>query len=118
MSTRWLHELAVPGWPDISSVYASYILAATLAIALILGGLWDALAIPCWAAAILSLGLQIPLLIGVLIGKIRTSLPPPTGHFKMFEEPEGLANVGWLRALAGFATSAVVLIAWFLANGG
>lgn len=118
MSTRWLHELAVPGWPDISSVYASYVLAGTLTVAVLLLRLSDALVIPCVFAALLSVGLQIPLLIGVVIGKTRASLPPPTGHFKMFRDPEGLAEVGWLRALAGFAVSAIVLAIWFLISGG
>jgi hypothetical protein len=32
VSTRWLHELAIPGRPDISSVYASYAFAGVAAV--------------------------------------------------------------------------------------
>ena len=107
MSLRWASELGIPGNPDISSVHASYVLACILAIGLLLSsltGFW-----PWFTVGILAVGFQIPLLIGIVIAKFRTSLPTAVGHAKMFPNPEPYEQIGWLKALGGFLTSAAVI---------
>jgi hypothetical protein len=113
MSTRWLHELAVPGWPDRSSIYASYVLAGVAAAGLFLGRvteLW-----PLFTLGMLCVGLQLPLLIGIALSKFRASLPPKAGHAKMFADPEPFEEIGWLKAFGGFITTAIVILALYLA---
>ena len=112
MSNRWLHELALPGRPDASSIYASYAFAGMLAVGLLLGrltGFW-----PLFAFGMMAIGFQIPLFIGIVLAKLRTSLPPPVGHAAMFRRPEPFAEIGWLRAFGGFITSAAVLCVFAL----
>jgi hypothetical protein len=112
MSTRWIHELAIPGSPDISSVYASYAFAAILAGSLVLARLssfW-----PWFTVGLIAVGLQIPLLIGIALAKARASSPPPVGRAKMFPNPEPFAEIGWLRASGGFLTSAALISAYAL----
>ena len=113
MSARWLLEqLAIPGSPDLSSVYASYALAGVLAGGLLLGRLTNFW--PWFVLGMLAIGFQIPLLIGIALAKFRSSLPPPVGHAKMFPNPEPFKEIGWLKAFGGFMTSAVVIMAFAL----
>jgi len=112
MSTRWIHELAIPGNPDISSVYASYAFAGILAGSFLLAHLYHFW--PWFTLGMIAAGLQVPLLLGILFAKFRAPLPPPTGHAQMFPDPEPFADIGWLRALGGFMTSAVVISVYAL----
>ena len=112
MSTRWIYELAVPGTPDISSVYASYSFAGVLAGSLVLASLFDFW--PWFTLGMVAVGLQIPLLIGIVLAKFRASLPAPVGHAQMFPNPEPFSEIGWPRALGGFMTSATVIAAYAL----
>jgi len=100
----------------MSSIYASYVLTALLALALATSSLMNSLLLGLLAA--LSVGLQLPLLIGVIIAKTRTSLPPETGHFSMFPDPEPLANISWARALSGFLATGVLVAVALLRGGG
>jgi hypothetical protein len=107
MSTRWLHELAIPGRPDISSVYACYSFASVVGLGLLLAHLthfW-----PWFSLALLATGFQIPLVIGIALAKFRTALPQPVGHARMYPDPEPLKAVGWLRAFGGFLASITVI---------
>ena len=112
MSTRWIHELAIPGSPDISSVYASYAFAGVLAASLMLANLFDFW--PWFTLGMIAVGLQIPLLAGIALAKSRALLPPPTGQAQMLPNPEPFSEIGWLRALGGFMTSAIVIAAYAL----
>ena len=67
MSTRWIHELAIPGSPAISSFHASYAFAGILAGSLLLARLTDFW--PWFTLAVLAVGLQIPLLIGIALAR-------------------------------------------------
>jgi hypothetical protein len=116
VSTRWLHELAIPGKPDISSVYASYAFAGVTALGLLLGQATDLW--PLFTLGILGVACQLPLLIGVVLAKIRTSLAPSVGHAKMFPQPEPLEEIGWLKAFRGFITTAIVVMAFYLYERG
>ena len=112
MSTRWLHELAIPGTPDISSVYASYAFAAVAAAGLLLGCLTD-----WWeffTLGLLAVGFQIPLLVGIALAKFRASLPPKVGHARMFPSPEPFEEIGWFKAFGGLIASGIVIIAFFV----
>ena len=114
MSKRWIHELAIPGNPDISSVYASYVFAGILAVSFLLAHL---LHFWLWfTLGMIAVGFQVPLLIGITLSKFRASLPPPTGHAEMFPNPEPFAEIGWLRALGGFLTSAAVISVFALSE--
>ena len=107
MSTRWLHELAVPGRPDISSVYACYSFAGVVILGLLLAHLthfW-----PWFTLALLAVGFQIPLVVGIALAKVRTALPQPVGHARMYPDEEPLKDVSWLRACGGFLTSLVAI---------
>src|SRR5262245_58274772 len=106
MSTRWLHELAIPGRPDMSSVYACYWLAGIVGLSLLLAHLTDFW--PWFTVALLAVGFQIPLVIGIALAKFRAALPEPVGHARMFPDPEPLKDVGLLRAFGGFAASLIV----------
>ena len=112
MSTRWLYELADPGNPDISSIYASYVFAAVLSGAFLFSRLIDFW--PLFVFGLLAVGFQFPLLIGIALAKFRTSLPSPVGHAKMFPQPEPFAEIGWLKAFGGFITSAAVILVFAL----
>ena len=112
MSTRWLHELAIPGRPDISSVHASYAFAGVVGVALLLAHLTNFW--PWFTLAMLAAAFQIPLLIGIALAKFRGSLPTPVGHAKMFPDQEPFNEIGWLRAFGGFITSLVVIAAFAL----
>jgi hypothetical protein len=107
MSTRWLHEIGLPGRPDTSSIYASYAFAGILASSLLLARLTNFW--PWFTLGMLSIGFQIPLLIGIGLAKFRTSLPETAGHAKMFPHPEPFKDIGWLRAFGGFMTSAAIV---------
>ena len=112
MSQRWISELAIPGNPDTSSIYAGYVFAGILAVALVLARLTD-----FWEwfiVAMLAVGLQIPLLIGVALAKFRGFLRPAVGHARMFPNPRPLDEVGWLRAFGPFLLSAMVLTGFAL----
>src|SRR5262245_33564269 len=111
MSTRWIHELAIPGRADMSSVYASYFLTAIFVLALAALRFNDSLLLSL--AAGLSAGLQLPLLLGVVISKTRAALPPPTGIFGV-PNPTTLADISWTRALAGFAVTGMIIVALLL----
>lgn len=112
MSTRWIQELAVPGRPDVSSIHASYAFAGILAASVILAGALDSW--PWFVLGMIAVGFQVPLLAGIVIAKVRISLPPPTGHARMFPDPEPFAEIGWPKAFGGFIASAVVLLAYAL----
>jgi len=118
MSTRWIHELAIPGIrPDISSVWASYACALVqlaLSLAAVLIHTWF---IEFLLLAMVALGLQLPLLLGILIAKARALLPPPVGHAAMFPYSEPLASVGWLRAFGGGLLSLLVLVVFSFHHG-
>ena len=111
MSTRWIHELAIPGNPDLSSIWASYVLAVLHAAFASAALMSDVHVVEFWLFAMLFLGLQLRLLFGVLIAKGRASLPAPTGHAAMFPNPQPLATVGWLRAFGGLG---IVAATWIL----
>ena len=112
MSTRWIHNLSGTGVPDISTVYASYVLSGALIIGLLLGATFHWW--PLLLVAILAAGFQIPLLFVIALEKIRTSPPPPTGHAKMFPNPEPLADIGWLKAFGGFIVTAATIGAYLV----
>jgi hypothetical protein len=112
MSTRWIYELAIPGNPDISSVYASYAFASVLFGSLVLARLFHFW--PWFILAMLAVGFQIPLLLGIVWAKVRSSLPPPVGPAQMFPNPEPFAAIGWLKALSGFVISAVTIAVFAL----
>lgn len=107
-----MHELAIPGNPDISSVYASYAFAGILAGSFLLAHLFHFW--PWFTLGMIAVGFQVPLLIGITLAKFRASLPAPTGQAGMFPNPEPFAEIGWLRALGGFLTSAVVISVYAL----
>jgi hypothetical protein len=111
VSTRWIHELAVPGSPDISSVWASYILALLHAVFAALALLNSAHSVEYWLIAAICVGLQLPLLFGITVAMVRASLPPPTGRAAMFPDPEPLASVRWFIAFGGVG---VIAVAWIL----
>ena len=69
---------------------------------------------PLLTLGLLAVGFQIPLLVGIVLAKFRTSLPPAVGHARMFPNPEPFAEIGWLRALGGFITSALVIVVFAL----
>jgi hypothetical protein len=111
MSTRWILNLSATGQPDISTVYASYVLAGTLIIGLLLGATfhwWPFL------VAILAAGFQLPLLFVIALEKIRTLPPPPIAHAEMFPNPEPLADIGWLKAFGGFIITAATIGAYLV----
>jgi hypothetical protein len=112
MSTRWIHELAIPGRPDVSSIYASHALAGMLAASVVLARVFDFW--PWFVLGMIAVGLQIPLLADIVLAKVRSSLPPPAGHAQMFSGPEPFAEIGWPKALGGFVSSAAVLLAYAL----
>jgi hypothetical protein len=107
MSTRWLHELAIPGRPDISSVYACYWFAGVVGLSLLLAHLTDFW--PWFTVALLAVGFQIPLVVGIALAKFRAALPQPVGHARMFPDPQPLKDVGWLPAFGGFVASLTVI---------
>ena len=102
MSTRWIHELAIPGIkPDVSSVWASYVCAlvqCALMSAAFLNHNWT---VELWLLAMAAFGLQLPLLLGILIAKVRAMPPHPVGNAAMYRGRESLASVGWFRAFGG-----------------
>ena len=103
MSTRWIHELAIPGRPDISSVYACYSFAGVVVFGLLLAHFtqfW-----PWFSLALLALGFQIPLVVGIALAKFRAALPQPVGHARMYPDPEPLKDVSSLRAFGGILVS-------------
>ena len=107
MSMRWLHELAIPGRPDISSVYACYAFATVVGLGLLLAHLTN---FWLWfTVALLAVAFQIPLVIGIALAKFRGSLPQPVGHARMFPDPEPLKDVGWVRAFGGFLSSLIAV---------
>jgi hypothetical protein len=112
MPQRWISELAIPGNPDISSIYAGYVLAGILAVALVFARLTD-----FWQwfiVAILAVGLQLPLLIIVALAKFRGILPPAGAHARMFRIPGPLDGVGWVQAFGPFLLSLMVLTGFAL----
>jgi hypothetical protein len=112
MSRRWISELAIPGNPDTSSIYAGYVFAGILTVALVLARLTD-----FWEwfiVAMLAVGFQLPLLVGVALVKFRGFLPPAVGHARMFPDPRPLDEVSWLQALGPFLLSAMVLTGFAL----
>jgi hypothetical protein len=112
MSQRWISELAIPGNPDTSSIYAGYVFAGILAVALVLARLTD-----FWEwfiVAMLAVGFQLPLLIGVALAKFRRFLPPAVGHARMFQNPRSFDEVGWLQAFGPFLLSVMVLTGFAL----
>ena len=106
MSTRWLYELAIPGRPDISSVYACYAFAGVVGLGLALAHVTDFW--PWFSLALLAAGLQIPLVVGIALAKLRTALPQPVGHARMFPHP-ATQEVGWLQAFGGFVASLIAI---------
>ena len=112
MSQRWISELAIPGNPDTSSIYAGYVFAGILVVALVLARLTD-----YWEwfiVAMLAVGFQLPLLIGVALAKFRRFLPSAVGHARMFQNPRPFDEVGWLQAFGPFLLSVMVLTGFAL----
>lgn len=119
MSTRWIHELAIPGIkPDISSVWASYV-CALIQCALMLAAFpshnWS---VELWLLAMVAFGLQIPLMLSILIAKVRALSPHPVGHAAMHRVTEPLASVGWFRAFGGGMISLLPFAISFMLNRG
>ena len=112
MSQRWISELAIPGSPDTSSIYAGYVFAGILAVALVLARLTNAW--EWFVVAMLAVGFQLPLLIGVALAKFRGFLPPAVGHARMLPTPTPLDDVGWLQAFGPFLLSVMVLTGFAL----
>lgn len=112
--SRWIHELAIPGRPDVSSVHASYAFAAVVLVGLVLARLttfW-----PWFTLAMLAFLLQLRLQVGIVLAKLRATLPPPVGHAEMFPEPQPLKNISWLRACGGFLASIALIAAYALSE--
>jgi hypothetical protein len=107
MSTRWLHELAIPGRPDVSSVYACYGFAGVVGLSLLLADITNFW--PWFTVSLLAVGFQIPLVAGMALAKFRAALPQPVGHARMFPGPEPLKGVGSLRAFGGFFASLTLI---------
>lgn len=112
MSRRWISELAIPGNPDTSSIYAGYVFAGILGVALVLARVTDSW--EWFIVAMLAVAFQLPLLIGVALAKFRGFLPTALGHARMLPNPRPLDEVGWLQAFGPFLLSVMVLTGFAL----
>lgn len=115
MWRRWIGRWPLPLVADMETVITSDVLAGVQGVAFAVWHLIDDWFIFAALTFGLALVLQVLMVSGIVLAKIR-AMWPPVGYAAAFSEPEPLGEIAWSRALRGAVISAAITAAWFLTN--